>query len=235
VKNYILGSTMQLGKSAMVRSLLATSLRGGLETVVALPVLLVLGVPGWPWAFWVFLGACFAWLGLGILGWLLVKRWTARLAVRRPALLHLPKLANELVQAGRDLLRGRTLIVILPTALYLLIYTTEMYLIMRALHLTSIAFVDTLAICAFITLAVTLNPLPFELGVTELSGVASLLPFHIPPATGAVVMLSLRVLATGFVVIISLVVVFLLRGELARVERRTEDVNGVCMGKIPSW
>jgi len=231
--NYLLARLEHLDERATVRSVFATMLRGGLETVVALPLVLLVGIPGRPWAFWVFGAAALIWLILSVLAVLAIDRWSVGIQARIPLLGHLRAMGDEFLGAGRDLLTGKTLLVLLPTALYLAIYAVELYVVMRAMHLGNVSLLGALAAYAFIILVVILNPLPVEIGVTEVAGLGTLVAFGIPHATAAVVMLSFRVSATGFVVVISAIVVFLFG---AGFESSPRQPDALPMGALPhAW
>jgi len=195
-------------------------LRGGLETAVALPLVLLVGIPGRPWAFRVFGSAALAWVVLSILAALVLDRWSVGIQARIPALGHLHTMGDEFLSAGRDLLRVKTLLVLLPTALYLAIYAVELWVVMRDMDIWNVSLLGALAAYAFVILVVILNPLPVEIGVTEVAGLGTLVAFGIPHATAAVVMLSFRVFATGFVVAISAVALLLFGTGRAQSPRR---------------
>ena len=109
---------------------------------------------------------------------------------------------------------------LLPTALYLAIYAVELWVVMRAVHIGNVSLLGALAAYAFVILVVILNPLPVEIGVTEVVGLGTLVAFGIPHTTAAVVMLSFRVFATGFVVAISAVALLLFGTGRAQSPRR---------------
>ena len=218
--NYLLARLEHLDERATVRSVFATMLRGGLETAVALPLVLLVGIPGRPWAFRVFGSAALAWVVLSILAALVLDRWSVGIQARIPALGHLHTMGDEFLSAGRDLLRVKTLLVLLPTALYLAIYAVELWVVMRDMDIWNVSLLGALAAYAFVILVVILNPLPVEIGVTEVAGLGTLVAFGIPHATAAVVMLSFRVFATGFVVAISAVALLLFGTGRAQSPRR---------------
>ena len=218
--NYLLARLERLDERATVRSVFATMLRGGLETAVALPLVLLVGIPGRPWAFRVFGSAALAWVVLSILAALVLDRWSVGIQVRLPAFGHLHAMLHEFLGAGRDLLRVKTLLVLLPTAIYLAIYAVELWVVIRALHVGNVSLLSATAAYAFVILVVILNPLPVEVGVTEVAGLGTLVAFGIPHATAAVVMLSFRVFATGFVVAISAAALLLFGTGRARSPRQ---------------
>lgn len=207
--NYLLARLEHLHERTVVRSVFATMLCGGLETVVALPIVLLVGIPGRPWAFWVFGAAALVWVALSMLAVLAIGRWGSGIQARIPLLGHLHAMGDDFLGAGRDLLRVKTLLVLPPTVLYLAIYAVELWVVMRALHIGNAPLLGALAAYAFVILVVILNPLPVEIGMTEVAGLGTLVALGIPHATAAVVMLSFRVFAMGFVVAISAVVLLL--------------------------
>jgi uncharacterized membrane protein YbhN (UPF0104 family) len=103
----------------------------------------------------------------------------------------------------------------------MLCYVVDLYVMIRAVDVPGISFVDTLSIYGFIVLVTILIPIPGELGVTELSGVGVLVAYGVPAAKAAVIMLGLRILGTGFTMVQSGVVLVALRGELRTASKAT--------------
>jgi uncharacterized membrane protein YbhN (UPF0104 family) len=96
----------------------------------------------------------------------------------------------------------------------MLVYVTDIYVIMRALGARHIGYLDIMTVYACITLAVILIPIPTELGIAEISGLGALTAFGLERGMAAAVVLALRVLATGTTILVAAVILFLLRGEL---------------------
>jgi uncharacterized membrane protein YbhN (UPF0104 family) len=224
VENYLLGRLVHFGRHSLIRSSMATTAMLGLEALIAVPAALIIGVPGKRWLFWVILGVVLFWLvALGVT-WIVVRYWAhGERRQEHPKIGRVAGAAEEFLRAGRELLTGETLLQCLPTALYMLVYVIDLFLILRSLGIHYVTFVDTMAVYAFVVLAVILVPIPTELGITEFTGLGVLLAYGVPQSIAAVAMLSLRVLATGLTIVVAGIVLFVLRGELSRAAEEEDD------------
>lgn len=229
VENYLLGRLVHFGRHSLIRSSMATTAMLGLEALIAVPAALVIGVPGKGWLFWLILGVVCFWLVALAAAWLIAHHWAhgAR-ADKHPRIARVACIAEEFLCAGRELLTWETLLQCIPTALYMLVYVIDLYLILRALGITYVTFVDTISVYAFVVLAVILVPIPTELGITEFTGLGVLLAYGVPRSTAAVAVLSLRLLATGLTIIVAGLVLLALRGELSQAadEESTRRAGG---------
>ena len=227
-QNYLLGRLERFGQLSLVRSSTATTAMLGLETLLAVPVVLIIGIPGFSWLFWTLIGIIAAWIVVLAVAWLLAQHWAATAGPGRRAWLRRgSRLAKEFLEAAAELVAPRTLLTLVPTALYMLIYVIELYAITRAVGVHNVTFVHTMAIYGVIVLAVVLIPIPTELGITEFTGLGALEAFGVPGSTAAIIMLSLRLLATGMTIVVAGVLFFLLRGELAAARKVVPtDVSG---------
>jgi uncharacterized membrane protein YbhN (UPF0104 family) len=216
VENYLLARLAHFRQHAISRSSMATTAMLGLESFIAVPILLIIGLPGLPWIFWTVIGIVLAWLVVVALAWLLVSYGVHHLPpgtwgwVRRVA-----QFLETFLEAGGDLLTWQTLWKVIPTALYLLVYAVDLYVIIRAVGVHNVSFVDTMSIYSFVVLTVILIPIPTEIGLTEFSGFAALAAFGIQQSTAAIIMLGLRALATGMTILVGGVLLLVLRGELS--------------------
>jgi uncharacterized membrane protein YbhN (UPF0104 family) len=61
-------------------------------------------------------------------------------------------------------------------------------------------------------------PIPTELGITEFTGFGALAAYGVPGPTAAVIMLGMRLLATGMTIVVAGALLLLLRDELRAVE-----------------
>ncbi len=68
------------------------------------------------------------------------------------------------------------------------------YLVCAYLGLETIGPAQATAIYSFVLAVVDINPLPSDLGVSELTGVGGFLAFHVPASAGLAVMLVFRIL-----------------------------------------
>lgn len=216
VQNYLLARLVHFGSFSVVRSSMATTAMLGLEAAIALPLALIFGVPHQPWIFWTLIGIVVAWICILILAWLLVHPVGRRYEQRLPPIVRtVRELVEEFLSAGRELITWKTLRAFVPTALYMTIYAVELYAIILAAGIHNISFLNTLGIYSLTVLAVILIPIPTEIGLTEVTGLGALAAYGVPRSTAAIVMLSLRILATGMTILVAAAVIFLLRGELA--------------------
>ncbi len=190
-QNYLLQRTSGADVGVSLAATLAMQL---LEAAVALGVLCVVSVPGWSW-----LRPTSAVVAVGYVAFLLL--------LRRPAVLgwlerHGPAggLAGYLLLELKKFLAGldglMKLSIILRgagyTAAYLAFTISAFWVVVQAYGLPSIGPIQALAIYCFVLAIIILNPLPSDLGISELSGVGIFLAFGVPPAEGLTVMLIAR-------------------------------------------
>ncbi|SRR5579884_336702 len=224
VQNYLLARLQHFGRFSTIRSSMATTAMLGLETMLALPIALIFGVPRQPWIFWSLIGVVCIWVVLLFLAWMLVHRWGPDFDERLPAWLRRTRLlADEFLASGGELISPKTLRSLAPVAIYMFCYVVELYAIIRAVGIHNITFTDTMGIYALIVLVVVLVPIPTEIGLTEAAGLGALLAYGVGRSTAAIVMLSLRILATGTTVVVAALVMLLLRQEL--VAQSVDDVE----------
>ena len=214
-ENYLLTRLEHFRSRGTVRSSMATTATLGLESLVAVPVLLVLGIPGFPWLRLTILALVGAWLLFIAFTWAAVRFGRRHLDAGSPGWLRQGfELADDFLKAGRSLIAWRTLALAAPTAAYLLIYAVDIFSIMRSAGVDTVSFADAIAVYAFVVLTVILIPIPTEIGLTEFSGLSALEAFGIPQASAAVVILSLRALATGMTMLAAGLVILALRSQL---------------------
>jgi uncharacterized membrane protein YbhN (UPF0104 family) len=224
VQNYLLARLVHFGSFSVVRSSMATTAMLGLEAAIALPLALIFGIPHQPWIFWVLIAIVVAWVCILIGAWLLVHPVAARFEQRLPAVvLKARELVEEFLDAGRELISWKTLRALVPTALYMLIYAVELYAILLAAGIHNISFADSVGIYALTVLAVILIPIPTEIGLTEVTGLGALAAYGVPRSTAAIVMLALRILATGMTILVAAAVIFFMRDELAATKLSSES------------
>lgn len=216
VQNFLLGRLAHLGRLSVVRSTAATTATLGLESFLALPVALIIGVPGVPWLRWVLAGIVAAWLLLLMLVWVAVRYRAHHIGPTTAAWRRrLIEMAEEFLSTGAELVAPRTALYLFPTAIYMLIYVVELHAITHAVGVP-ISFTDMVGIYAIIVLAVILIPIPTEVGITELTGLGALVAYGVPRASAAVIMLSLRLLSGGMTILVAIVLLVVVRHELRR-------------------
>jgi uncharacterized membrane protein YbhN (UPF0104 family) len=225
-QNYILAKLNHFNRVSNIRSGMATTATLGLETLVALPVVLVFGVPGQPWIRWALTGVVAGWIALLVGVWTLTHRWEHSLnPLRHHRLQPLAKLVAEFLEAGTELISWRTLANLVPTALYMLIYVIDLELILRALGVHQISLLHVAVVYAVSVLAVVLVPIPTEIGITEITGLGVLKAYGVAGPTAALAMLSLRLLATGMTIVVAGSLLFLMRAELRQVRSGRKNVQ----------
>jgi uncharacterized membrane protein YbhN (UPF0104 family) len=226
VENYILGRVEHLNRVETVRSTMATTAMLGLEAAIAVPIVVILGIPGAPWLRWTIIGIVAAWLcilvGLRVLISEAAQRFNWRTAkwLRTAA-----QSIQQFLDAAADLLQPRVAVNLLPTFAYMVIYVLFLYVILRAVGIHHFSFVQAVAVYGVVVLAVILIPIPTEIGITEFTGLSALEAFGIPHATAAIAILSLRLLATGATIIVSLVVFLYVRYWLRDQAKSREGVE----------
>jgi uncharacterized membrane protein YbhN (UPF0104 family) len=225
-QNYLLSKIGHFNRVSAVRSGAATTATLGLETAVAVPVVLVLGLPGSPWVRWTIIGVVLAWLVVIVLAWTLTHYWRKRLNPERHPWLHrIDRLITEFLEAGVELVTPQTLLALIPTMLYMLVYAIDLHFILHA-EGANVAFSNTLVIYAFVVLAVVLIPIPTEIGITEFTGMDALRAYGVSSSTAAIAMLGLRVLATGTTILLAGILLFLTRSELRAAKTVSDDDTG---------
>lgn len=224
VENYLLARLAHFRAHTAVRSSMATTAMLGLEAFIALPILLVVGLPGAPWVRWVVVAVVGAWVALLLIAWLLVRYGARHIQSRNWRWLKQgTELAEEFLEAGGDLVTWQTVWLIIPAALYMLVYVADLYFIIPSVGIHNVSFADTMSIYSFLVMTVILIPIPTELGLTEFSGLAALGAFGISQPTAAIIMLGLRALATGMTIAVGALVIFFLRGELSHPDSDQSD------------
>jgi uncharacterized membrane protein YbhN (UPF0104 family) len=226
-QNYILAKLNQFSGESNARTGMATTAMLGLETLLALPVVLIFGVPGQPWVRWALIGIVAAWLVLIALVWILTHHWEHDLnPMRHPRLQPLSTLVAEFLEAGKELVSRRTLANVVPTVLYMFVYVIDLALILRALGVHDLNLAHVAVVYAASVLAVVLVPIPTEIGITEITGLSVLKAYGVPGSTAALAMLSLRLLATGLTIVVAGALLFLMRDELRGVRSGQHTVPG---------
>ncbi|MCC6177631.1 MAG: flippase-like domain-containing protein [Chloroflexi bacterium] len=215
VQNFLLARASGLHEVAIVRSSTATTATLALESLLALPVALIVGVPGAPWVTWTLLGIIGVWVVLLVLVVLAVRYWELHLAPWTPNWLRrLAIIAEELLEAAADLITWRTVRAILPTAVYMLVYVADLYVIAGVVGATEIGWFQIMGIYAIVVLSTILVPIPVKVGTTELTGLTAFVAHGVSSPTAALVMLALRLLTTGATMLVAAVLIVALRHAL---------------------
>ncbi len=219
LQTYLLGRMNHLDRHALTRSTMATTAMLGLESALAVPVVVILGIPGAPWVRQTVIAVVLAWIVILALAWALVHYRATHLGPRVAAWRRrLVLLIEDFLKAGGELISWRTTRALLPTAVYMFVYVLYLYAIIKALGIRRVGIVDTMAIYAMLVLAVILIPIPTEIGITEFTGLGALLAYGIPGSTAAVVMLALRAVATGATILTAAITLLVMRRQLAAID-----------------
>jgi uncharacterized membrane protein YbhN (UPF0104 family) len=215
VQVFLLGQLSHFHRASLVRSTLATTAMLGLESLIAIPLAIVVGVPGQPWVSSALFSIVGAWLvALAVTAVLVRAGTTSAVARRVPWLAGLLPVANDALAAARELLSPQTLRAVPPTAVYMAVYVVDLYAILIAAGIHSLSIAAVMGTYALMVLAVILIPIPTELGITEITGLNLLLAYGLPRSAAAIVILSLRLLTTGMTILVASVILIALRAEL---------------------
>src|SRR5918911_242428 len=201
----------------VARSAAATTIIIWLEVAICLVAVLILGVGPWTWA----RPAAAALLGGIALLVVVVKRrpLSSRLLMasrRRPRLRAVWAWYNGFIGSADALLCLRALgPATVLSAAYIAIAALELWAIAAGLGLHGIGFTQALIVYAFALAAGLIIPVPIDLGLTELSGLAALMAFGVPRADALTVMLPQRLLSSTLTAGISLAGLAVLRRHVA--------------------
>jgi uncharacterized membrane protein YbhN (UPF0104 family) len=180
-------------------SLIATTAVSGLETLMAVPVVLGFGVPGWGWLLPTIAGVLAVYVvGLSALWWA-ANPGGADVRVHRPhPVLALMRGVCSFLAAARPLLVLRTVrATLVPVVLELTLVAVDVWLLGRAVGIPGISFREAAVVYGFSTLVLVLIPVPTDLGTTEASGAGALLAFGATRPQAVATLLLLRILLTG--------------------------------------
>jgi uncharacterized membrane protein YbhN (UPF0104 family) len=199
----------------------ATTIILRLEVVVSAAIVLLLGAVPWTWV----RPAALAVLGASSVLGLLVKWRPGRVQVQ--ATVHrYPRLRpawlwwTDFVRWADILLRPRAIgVAAALCAGYIACAALELWAIVAALSIPPIGLHEALGVYAFVLGLELTIPIPTDLGLMEVSGLAVLMAYGMPRADALTVMLIQRILSTILVSSIAGVSLVLLRGHLAAILR----------------
>jgi len=222
-QNYLL---QQTEGTAFATSLAATLAMQLLEAAVALVVLIVVGVPGWPWLRPVGLLVLAGYaLFLVIVSRPRIVSWLEeRARTRRYSgwvlgqLTHFLGGLEDLMRPG-VILRGGGL-----TASYLVFTVAAFYVTLKAYGLPNVGPAEAAAVYCFVLTLVILVPLPSDLGLSEGTGVTILLAYGVPLAEGLTIMLIIRFAVLLFTEVIAGVAFLALPGEIRHFTGELHDL-----------
>jgi uncharacterized membrane protein YbhN (UPF0104 family) len=207
VENLILGKTQHLNRAEAVRSTVATTAMLGLECALAVPLIIVAGLPGEPWVRWTVVGVVVAWVLIVAIVRVLVSEALARQTWRGVRWLCQAAMSvKDFIDAGGELVRPSTALYLVPTAVYMLVYCVYLYAIAHAIGVHHLTFMQAVTAYAVIVLAVILVPIPTEIGIAEFTGFGALQTFGVSGSTAALIVLALRLVATGATILVAAIV-----------------------------
>jgi uncharacterized membrane protein YbhN (UPF0104 family) len=199
----------------------ATTIILRLEVVVSAAIVLLLGVGSWTWV----RPAALALLGASSVLALLVKWRPGRVQVQAIVHSH-PRLHpawlwwTDFVRWADILLRPRAIgVAAALCAGYIACAALGLWAIVAALSIPGIGLHEALDVYAFVLGLGLTTPIPTDLGVMEVSGLAALMAYAMPRADALTVMLIQRILSTILVSSIAGVSLVLLRGHLSAILR----------------
>ena len=198
----------------------------GMEAAVTMAMILMLGIPGWPWVRP--LMVCIA------LGWivLLFSLWRFNLVARlRPwADRGHPMIARLLEQAHIFSLGLKAiwhpllwLELILLSAIYLVAAGSQLFLIAYRLDPHALSFGGANAAHAFSLLLPLMSPIPIQIGFAELTGTGALMAEGIPRGIAISLIFAFRLWNNGLVYPIALPVMLAMRSRLHQVLRGRQE------------
>jgi Lysylphosphatidylglycerol synthase TM region len=222
VENYLLNGSFGSGVG---RSAAATTWMLITEIVTCLLALLLLGVPGW---LWVRPASALLLVGMLLVGWVffrtrLVCDWLAKWRPQRKGLQSAREGIRDFVEGSHHLFSWHTFVYGLPlTAFYLGAQATILFVIGNVLIAPTQqwSWTEATAAYAFSLVIVLLIPFLPHLGSVEVSGLAVMLQFAISKNLEAGVFLSLRLLATGTILLVCGGVLIALHREVGVTFRR---------------
>ena len=213
--------------------LAATTLMIWMEITMAMLALAVLGLPGIP-----VLRPVMAFCGIGSLLVLLLAHTRLLNSVRSLFCFCEGPLAKiKLGKFGRNLVAGmdnflasfaglsdpRVLLTGLGIcAAYMALTIIGFWMVIVGLGISIVGIAQATAIYSLVLAVVDINPLPSDLGVSELSGVGGFLAFHVSESAGLAAMLTFRILLLIGEELVAAAVFLLFREETRRLFRPKE-------------
>ncbi len=223
VENYLLKGSLGSG---IGRSAAATTWMLITEIGICLLALVAIGVPGWSWVRPL---AAFLLVGLISTGLFLFKarfireglnRWKPRWKWLQP----IQEGTKQFLNGSEQLFSWHTFVYGLPlTAIYLGSHATVLYVVGTVLvgpQDKPWSWMEATSAYAFSMAIVLLVPVLPHLGSVEASGLGVLLQFGVTKNLAVASFLSLRLLTTGTIILVCLIVLVVLRQELALVVSR---------------
>jgi Lysylphosphatidylglycerol synthase TM region len=212
LETYVLARIRHLREREVVGAAVATT---GLDVMVGTVTFLVamaIGLPNNPWFRWLLVAIAGAWIVIYGVVYLLVRWWqrhpgNAESRLGRAVI----RILGEAVRGATRLIRPAVVAPLGTTVAYLAIYVAVAWLVLDALGFGSLGIGAAVTMVVITSLANVMLPIPIELGITEITGVGILGAFGVDARDAAIVMLSYRVVTTGALTIVILVVLVAVR------------------------
>jgi len=221
-------------ETSVSEPLAVTTLMIWMELTLSMITLAIVGLPAVPWFRWVMLccgiGSVLVMLGgrTKLLRWVecRVRGWQDRLGDRANS--WWGRIGQKLVDGlgnfvgtFEPLSQPRVLAIGLSlTGVYMFITILAFWLVDTGLRVPHIDLAASAAVYSLIILITNGNPLPTDLGVSELSGVGGFLAFGVDRSTGLAAMLTFRMTSVLFEELIAAAVFFAFRDEVKKILRR---------------
>jgi uncharacterized membrane protein YbhN (UPF0104 family) len=212
-QNYLL---QRVGSTEFGLSSAATLLSVLIEVAVALAGLVILGLGPWIWlrplilvGLAIFVPS--AWAISRIQRQRMLPAWLTRQRMVRAAL-------DQVMQfrvGASALMQPRVLVAAVPLgALYLLLGSSTLYLVLRGLSMDSVSWDHVLAVYFFSLAAGLILPLPIDIGVTEVGAVGAFLAIGVGKSDAVSAVLLLRMFTLGVAQVMALGTIAVLRREV---------------------
>src|SRR5207248_9431701 len=202
------GTDFGLSSAATILSVL-------IEVGVALLGLVILGLDHWGWLRPLII------IGLAVFGsstWLVYKHHHAGTL---PSWLTLHQSVRTALDEAKQLRTGAAVLVhprvlargALLGALYLVLASSVLYLVLRGLGIDSVSWWQVLTVYLFSLAFALIFPLPVDIGVSELGGVGAFLAIGVGKSAAVSAVLLMRVLGLGAAIAIALITMVVMRDE----------------------
>lgn len=212
---YVLARLENFTERQVVGAAVATTGMDVMIGTVSFLTAFAIGLPRNPWFRVLLAAVAGAWVLLYFGAWLIGSWWHPQ---RRE---HAPRWARwvgriivEVFESATRLVRPETWRPLATTTVYLLSYVVILYLVLQALEIHQVTFLGAIGVLAITNMANMLLPIPFELGLTEVTGVGVLMAYGVDAPTAAVAMLAYRVVTTGALTVLVGGILIALRDEL---------------------
>lgn len=216
LETYVLARVRRLREGEVVGAAVATTGMDAMIGTVTFLAAMAIGLPGNGWFRWLLVSIAGAWIVIYGAVVLLVRWWHRQeRQPRAPWVRAVLRVLGEAVQGAARLLRPAIVRPLLTTAAYLAIYVAVLWLVLVALGLGWMGIGAAVTVVIITNLANVMLPIPIELGITEITGVGILGAFSLDARDAAIVMLAYRVVTTGALTIVVLVVMGYLRNAFA--------------------